>query len=406
MRIGYLASHYPAVSHRFLLREIQALRRSGVEVETFSIHRTTGAALLAQSDQEEGRRTYAIWPPLSFGLLRAHQTAVLAAPARYVGTLLFALRHANPGVRGRLRGLFHFAESMAIWDAARRRNVRHIHASFADSASDVARLVARFGGKRWSWSLAIHGPVEFEDVRLNGLAEKVRSAFFTVAISDFGRSQIMAIAPEERWGDIHVVHCGVEPAECAPKPKQGDRGEPEILCVGRLVQRKGQALLIEACAALQRRGLPVRLTLIGDGPQRAGLEALAKRVGVCDRVRFLGSVGHDDILPRFRSADIFCLPSFSEGVPVVLMEAMAHCVPVVTTQIMGVPELVEDGYSGLLVAPGRVDLLVDALARLLKDPEQRERLGANGREKVLAEFDVNESARRLRDVLIDRLGPQ
>lgn len=404
MRIGYLASHYPAVSHRFLLREIQALRRCGVEVETFSIHRTPGAALLAQSDQEEGRRTYAIWPPRSFDLLLAHLTAVLTAPTRYVGTLVFALRRANPGVRGRLRGLFHFAESMAIWDAARRRNVRHIHASFADSASDVARLVVRFGGPRWSWSLAIHGPVEFEDVRLNRLAEKVSSACFTVAISDFGRSQIMAFAPEERWGDIHVVHCGIEPAECAPKPKQRDAGEPEILCVGRLVQRKGQSLLLQACAALHRCGLPVRLTLIGDGPQRAGLRALATRIGVSDHVQFVGSVGHDDILPRFRSADIFCLPSFSEGVPVVLMEAMAHSVPVVTTQVMGVPELVEDGHSGLLVPAGRVDLLVDALARLVRDPELRERLGANGREKVLAEFDVNESARQLRAVLIERLG--
>lgn len=239
MRIGYLASHYPAVSHRFLLREIQALRRCGVEVETLSIHRTPASELLTQSDQEEARRTYAVWPPRPLGLLRSHLSAALRAPGRYLDTFLFALRRANPGVRGRLWGLFYFAESMAIWNAARRRGVRHIHASFADSASDVALLAARFGGEPWSWSLAIHGPVEFENLGLNQLAEKVNSARFTVAISDFGRSQLMTLAAEERWKDIHVVHCGIDPAECVAEATRQNNGEPEILCVGRLVKRKG-----------------------------------------------------------------------------------------------------------------------------------------------------------------------
>jgi colanic acid/amylovoran biosynthesis glycosyltransferase len=404
MRIGYLASHYPAVSHRFLLREVQALRRRGVEVETFSIHRTPSSELLAESDRDEGRRTYAVLPVRPLPLLRAHLSAVLTAPGRYVDTLWFAIWRANPGVRGRLWGLFYFTEAMAVWDAARRRGVRHIHASFADVASDVALLAAQFGGEPWSWSLAVHGPVEFEDVSLNRLAAKVDSARFTVAISDFGRSQLMTLAAEGRWKDIHVVHCGIDPTECLPESTTRDDGEPEILCVGRLVHRKGQSLLIEACAALVERGVPVRLTLVGDGPKRAELEALAERLGFVDRVRFAGAVGHDEILAMFRAADIFCLPSFSEGVPVVLMEAMAHSVPVVTTQVMGIPELVENGRSGLLVSPGRVDPLVDQLARLAQDSELRDRLGAAGREKVLAEFDVNDSARRLRTVLDEALG--
>jgi colanic acid/amylovoran biosynthesis glycosyltransferase len=408
MRMGYLASHYPAVSHRFLLREIQALRRCGVEVETFSIHRTPSAELLTPADQEEGRRTYAVWPPRPLDLLRGHLSAALHRPGRYLDTLLFAVRRANPGVRGRLQGLFYFVEAMPIWDAARRRGVRHLHASFADSASDVALLAGHFGGEKWSFSLAIHGPVEFEDIHTNHLAEKVKAARFTVAISDFGRSQLMTLAAEERWEDIHVVHCGVDPAECAPEAaRDGDHAagaDPRILCVGRLVQRKGQSLLVEACAVLLGRGVPVALTLVGDGPTRAELEAQAHRLGVADRVRFAGAVGHDAILPMLRSADIFCLPSFSEGVPVVLMEAMAHSVPVLTTQIMGIPELVENERTGLLVAPGRLDVLADALERLVREPELRERLGAQGRDKVLAEFDVNASARQLRHLLLDRVG--
>ncbi len=404
MRIGYLASHYPAVSHRFLLREVHALRRCGVEVETLSIHRTPDSELLTEADQQEGRRTYAVWPPRRLGLLRAHLTALLRAPSRYLDTLVFALRRASPGFRGRLGGLLHFAESIAVWDVARRRGVRHIHASFADSASDAALLAARFGGEPWSFSLAIHGPVEFEDVSRNRLAEKVNSARFTVAISDFGRSQLMTLAAEERWEDIHVIHCGIDPAESVAEPTRHRGGEPEMICVGRLVQRKGQSLLVEAVAGLLGRGVPVRLTLVGDGPMRANLEALARRIGVEDRVRFAGAVGHDEIPSMLRAADIFCLPSFSEGVPVVLMEAMAHSVPVVTTQVMGIPELVENLRSGLLVAPGRVDVLVDALARVALDPELREQLGARGRDKVLAEFDVNASARQLQALLPDNVG--
>lgn len=403
MKIGYLASHYPAVSHRFLLREVQALRRRGVEVETFSIHRAPDLELLTDSDRDEARGTYAVWPPRRLDLLRAHVSGLLQDPGRYLDTLRFAVRRANPGLRGRLSGVFHFAESIAIWDAARRRDVHHIHASFADSASDAALLAIRFGGEAWSFSLAIHGPVEFEDLGRNRLAEKVRAARFTVAISDFGRSQLMALAPQERWRLIHVVHCGIDPAEYAvdtAKRSDGGQGDPQIICVGRLVQRKGQSLLIAACSALRERGVPVRLTLVGDGPAREPLEAQARELGLGNSVRFTGAVGHDAIGPMLRAADIFCLPSFSEGVPVVLMEAMAHSVPVVTTQIMGIPELVENGESGLLVPPGRVDVLGDALARLIGDAELRERLGARGRERVLAEFDVNKSAGQLQALLV------
>jgi colanic acid/amylovoran biosynthesis glycosyltransferase len=404
MRIGYLASHYPAVSHRFLLREVQALRRCGVEVETFSIHRTPASETLAQSDRDEAQRTHAVVPPRLLGLLSSHVAAFVHAPARYLSTLRFAVQRANPGLRGRLWGLFYFVEAMSIWGVARRKGIHHLHVAFADGASDVALLMTRFGGEPWSWSIAVHGPVEFYDVEYNHLAEKLAAARFAVAISDFGRSQMMTFSSEDRWKDMHVVHCGIDSDESAPLRERPTRDEPEILCVGRLVHRKGQSLLIEACAALLARGIAVRVTLVGDGPKRGELEALAGALGVRERVTFTGSVGHDDILPMFRSADVFCLPSFSEGVPVVLMEAMAQSVPVVTTQIMGIPELVQDGHSGLLIAPGRVDHLVEALARLVQDPELRERLGAAGRDKVLADFDVNDSARRLTAVLAQALG--
>ncbi|HLH66179.1 MAG TPA: glycosyltransferase [Solirubrobacteraceae bacterium] len=421
MRIGYLATHYPAVSHTFIQREVAALRRIGVEVETFSIHRASAGELLSAEDRAEARRTCTVLPTLGGRLAIAHLSALLRGPRRYVATLAFALRRANPGVRGRLWGLFYFAEAIVVWRAAARRRVRHLHAIFADGASDVALIAARYAGDGWSFSLAIHGPVEFYDVVRNHLAEKIAAARFTVAISDFGRSQLMTLADERRWGDIHVVRCGLDPGSFVPvkgglepgargaAPASGPPGETRapgeahILCVGRLVHLKGQSLLIEACARLIERGEPVRLTLVGDGPTRARLEDLSRRLGIAQRVVLAGAVGQDRIRDFYASADIFCLPSLAEGLPVVLMEAMALRVPVVTTRIMGIPELVEDEQTGLLVAPGRVDELTSALSRLAHDPDLRRSLADRAAARVRAEHDVNASARRLQVILAGSL---
>lgn len=403
MRVGYLLSHYPAVSHTFVVREIHALRRLGVEVETFSIHRTPPEQLLAEADREEAARTYAVLPARAVDLLTSHLVAFARAPKSYVATLALAVRRANPGLRGRLWGLFYFAEAMPVWRAATRRKVRHLHAVFGDVASDVALLVNHYARDRFTWSMAIHGPDEFYDVGRANLADKMAAARFVVAISDFGRSQLMAVADEARWGDIHVVRCGLDPnafsaEELAEQPRTVGRNSSHIVCVGRLIHIKGQAFLIEAVAELRNRGLDARLTLVGAGPKRADLERLVNHLGIHDRVVFTGAVGQDEIQSIYRSADVFCLPSLAEGLPVVFMEAMALRIPVVASRIMGVPELVEHDRTGLLVTPARLDLLADALARLLRDPTLRERLASEGRKKVLAEFDVNSSAAELREI--------
>jgi colanic acid/amylovoran biosynthesis glycosyltransferase len=403
MRVGYLASHYPAVSHTFVLREIHALRKLGVEVETFSIHRTPTDQLLADADREEAARTYTVLPVRALDFAASHLAAFARSPSSYLSTLGLAVRRANPGLRGRLWGLFYFAEAMPIWRAAKRRRIHHLHAVFGDVASDVALLVTRYAGNDWTWSMAIHGPDEFSDVRGANLADKLAAARFVIAISDFGRSQLMTVSDEERWDDIHVVRCGLDPKafpveEHAEHPRAADTDNAHIVCVGRLIHVKGQALLIQAVAELRERGLEARLTLVGAGPERANLEQLGSRLRISEHIVFAGAVGQDHIQSIYRSADVFCLPSLAEGLPVVFMEAMALRIPVVASRIMGVPELVEHGRTGLLVTPARLDLLVDALARVLADPALRERLAGEARKKVLAEFDVNASAAKLREI--------
>jgi glycosyltransferase involved in cell wall biosynthesis len=396
MQLGYIASHYPAVSHTFVSREIRALRRQGVGVHTFSIRRTPPEDLLTDADREEAARTFSVVPSSAGELASAHARAFRRHPLRYVATFAHALRRAVPGLRGRLWGAFYFAEAMPVWERCDRLGIRHLHAQFADSATDVALLVRRFGGSGWSWSLAVHGPVEFYDVTRNRLAEKVGDADAVLAISHFGRSQLMTVAPEERWERIHVVRCGIEPGAIVP-PERRDGGGG-ILCVGRLVHLKGQSLLVEAVGVLRRRGLDARLTLVGDGPKRADLERQARRLGVADAVTFAGSVGQDRIRAFYDAADVFALPSMAEGLPVVLMEAAAAGLPSVSTRLMGIPEIVEHERTGLLITPGRLDELVAALERLLGDAEFRRRLGAEARERVVAEFDVDRSAARLREL--------
>jgi colanic acid/amylovoran biosynthesis glycosyltransferase len=403
-KVAYVVGRYPAVSHTFVTREVQALRAAGVEVTTISIHRASEADALSAVDRAEREATYWLLPPRFGQLLRSHLRA-LRAPSGYLRTLLAAVRGGPGGVKARVWRAFYFAEGIMVWDYCRRQGIRHIHAHHLNQASDAAMLAARFGnagGGGWTWSFTMHGPNEFYDVSQFRLAEKAQSASFVACISDFARSQVMGFVPEDQWSRLRVVHCGVDPEEYDPsrEPAKAENGHGfRILYVGRLVPFKGQGILLEGLAALRAEGIEATLTLIGDGPSRVDLEEKAKALGISDSVTFAGSIGQDEIRAYFAAADAFCLPSFAEGVPVVLMEAMAMRVPVVTTRVMGISELVEDGVEGLLVRPGRLDELTRALATLAADPELRRNLGNSGREKVAAEFDVREAGRELARIL-------
>jgi glycosyltransferase involved in cell wall biosynthesis len=393
--IAYVVGRYPAVSHTFVQREVRALRRRGVSVATFSIHRAPPSEVLSAADREEFDRTYAVLPVEARDHLAAHLRAFGRSPSRYLGTLGRALG-LSKGLRGRLWGAFYFCEAVVVWDQCRRRGISRLHVHFANQASDAAELACRLGGPGWSWSMTVHGPVEFFDVTRFRLADKVRDARFVACISDYCRTQVMGLVEPEHWDKLRLVHCGVDLEAYDPGLRLASGSGPvRVLTVGRMIGLKGMRLLVAAIAELAARGLDVEATMVGDGPERAALERLARDLGADARIRFPGYVGQDDLRQLFADADVFCLPSFAEGVPVVLMEAMAMEVPVVTTRITGIPELVDDGESGLLVVPGREDELVHALERLVRDPELRRAMGRAGRAKVLAEFDVDASAAAL-----------
>lgn len=403
MRIAYVVSLYPAVSHTFVQREILELRTLGFGINTFSVRKAGRKDVLTATDQLEAQKTTALHALGLFTYLRAHVRALVTRPAVYISTLKTALSMRNGGLKSAIWKCFHFAEAVALWQQCRQRRIKHIHAHFANVGADLAMLATQLAGEGHTWSFTMHGPTEFADVYRHHLAEKIRSASMIACISHFCRSQMMALVEPAEWDKMQIVHCGIYPAAVARPPRA--RGEViNILCVGRLVPVKGQHVLLDAATELSRRGHKIKLTFVGDGPDRKRLEHHAEQQLL--NVEFTGSVGQDRVAQLYGEADIFCLPSFCEGVPVVLMEAMSSGVPVVTTRIMGVPELVDDQLSGLLVPPGDGHALTQALERLILDPAYAAALAERGRRKVAAEFNLEDEVRRLGDLFTSQLAPQ
>ncbi|ETX27781.1 glycosyltransferase [Roseivivax isoporae] len=391
MRLGYLTGEYPRASDTFIQREVAGLRALGHVVETCTVRRTGPEHLVGPEQRSEQAGTFHVLEAARrpARLARAH-LRWMRRPGRYLRALALAWRTAPEGWRGALWQAFYFAEAGVLADHLARRGVSHLHNHIAEASCTVAMLASALSGIPYSFT--IHGPGIFFAPERWRIDEKAARAAFVACISDYARAQLMCFAAPEHWGRLHVVHCGVTPDIYAGGPR--GRGA-DLLFVGRLARVKGVALLLRAVAALAERVPDLHLTLIGDGPDRAGLEAEARALGIAERCTFLGYRGQAEVAEALGHADLFVLPSFAEGVPVVLMEAMAAGLPVVTTRIAGVPELVEDGVSGLLVAPGDAGRLADALARLLADPGERARMGAAGRARVAAEHDAAIEAARL-----------
>lgn len=407
LRIGYLVSRYPLPTHAFIEREIEAVRELGVEIHVFGIHRAEPGASPTAGEAEALRTTFAVRPVALIPLVGAHVEALALQPRAYLRTLAVAL--TLPGGRhGRITQLFYFGEAVPIWRECRRRRLHHLHAHFTSPSGDVALLASQLGvgtGTIETWSFTAHGTDMLDDVRAR-LAEKIRRATFVVCASDVGRSLLMRLVSDREWPKIEVVRCGLDARwHVVPRMRAAHDGPLRVLTVGRLVPEKGHAILFDAIAELERRGVPVQVEVVGDGPRREQLRRRVEDLGISHRVHFAGQVGQEDILDRYAAADVFCLASLSEGLPVVLMEAMSAGLPIIATRIMGIPELVEHGATGLLVSPGRPDEIVVALETLARAPDLRARYGAAGRERVLSEFSIERAARMLRSAFLSAVGP-
>jgi glycosyltransferase involved in cell wall biosynthesis len=402
-RIGYLTSEYPAVSHTFILREVEALRRLGLEVDTASVRRTGPEHHRGPAEQEAARTTFYVLDAASkIGPLLTATLAALRDPGRFFGTLAQAWAMRNPGVKSALYQLIYFAEALIVARWIKARGIGHLHNHFVASSATVSMLAARLAGIPASFTL--HGPADLTETRFWRLGDKIAAAAFVACISHYARSQAMLVSNPDHWDRLRIVHCGVLPA-MYDRPREGspreDTGEgTHLVFVGRLAPVKGLRVLIEALVALDRPD--IRLTIVGDGTERAPLEAMAAPLG--DRVRFTGYQSQNEVAAILGTADAFVLPSFAEGVPVVLMEALAAGLTVIATRITGVPELVDHGVSGLLVSPGDAQALSREIETFANDPTAARTMGEAGRETVRAEFDIDIEAARLARLFNDGPG--
>jgi len=400
LRLAYLVSEYPGISHTFIFREIQALRELGHEVHTASIRRPAHLEKMTPAEKEEAAATLYIKDTSLWQVIRTHWRLFWRRPWPYLQMLAASRRYSRRGPRNLLKCLAYFAEAGILLEWLQVRDIHHVHVHFGNPAGTVALIASVYG--TMDYSLSIHGPDIFYDVTLELLPDKIRQSRFTRAISFYCQSQLMRLVPYEDWSRLAVVRCGVDLEVFQPRPEPGNRA-PEILCVGRLVPAKGQHILVEAVGRLHAAGLPFHLTLVGDGPDMASLQALVRQLALDGRVTFVGAVGQGQVLDYYDQADIFVLASFAEGVPVVLMEAMAKEIPCVATHITGIPELIDHGKDGLLVSPGHVEALAEALRRLLQDGALRQRLGANGRRKVAAHYNLPVNCRQMAAVFTGHL---
>ena len=396
LRVAYMTGEYPRASDTFIQREVAALRVMGTRVETFSVRRPAHRENVGPEQQAERDRTFYVLPARPLELVRAHAGLIVKSPGRYVWALRLALRTRPPGLRALARQFAYFAEAAVVAREMRRRDLPHLHNHFSNSSCSVAMLAAEMGG--FTFSFTMHGPAEFFEPHRWRIDEKARRSAFVACISHFCRSQAMVFARECDWPKLHIVHCGVMPADFTPPAPHRGPGT-RLLFVGRLATVKGLPVLLDALAEIVRDRPGVTLTLAGDGPDRESLTAQAQRLGIDANVRFLGYQSQTQVRQLLGETDVFVMASFAEGVPVVLMEAMAAGVPVVATRVAGVAELVDDGVSGFLVPAGDAASLARQVAALLADPDLRNRFAAAGRAKVEREFDVTTEAAKLHRLL-------
>ena len=393
MRVAYLINRYPAASHSFIRREIEALEGAGARIDRYSIRPVEPSQLPDPRDQAEQRRTTVLLQ-LGIGRLLA---SILRAVVRWPKRSILGLKIAFAGTAWRpadiLRRMAYFGEAAVLAHCMVRDGVDHLHAHFGTNPATVARIAGRLSGIPFSFT--VHGPDEFDAPLALDLRGKVADCAFCVAISSYGRSQMMRWSAYHHWLKIKVVRCGVDEAFLADKD-QADIGEAPRLCtVARLSGQKGVPLLLEAAAQLKAAGNEFHLTVVGDGELRAEVEALIRHHELSDCVTLAGLASSQEVVRHLKVARAMVLPSFAEGLPVVIMEALALRRPVIVSSIAGTPELV-DAQCGWLVPAGSVDELAEAMQEALKaTPAQLLQKGEIGRARVARMHDAAINGREL-----------
>ena len=402
LRVGYVMTHYPRPTQSFVLTEVATMRARGVHVSTFALNRPDSKELSTPALLHEADTTSFLKEGVPRSVVGPVARAIRAVgPVGVLKAMVAAARTGGTDPKAVVWRVFQFLEALRVWDQCRTDDVRHLHAHFSLAPATVAWFAAEFGNRHergaWTWGFTIHGFHDFVNERETMLAEKVASAQYVVCISDFTHAQAMRIVRPHDWPKVKLVNCGLNLDEFKVREQASDDGP--IVMVARLSSEKGHLVLLQALAALRDRGVNTTARIVGDGPFRREIEAELSRLRLNDQVTLVGELDAAGVRAELAAASIFCLPSFSEGLPVSIMEAAAIGVPVVSTLIGGIPELIADGVSGATVPAGRADLLADALERMVTTPEFRRKMAAEARVRIEARHNLADSAAQLEQVI-------
>lgn len=379
MTIAYLTSEYPAPSHTFIRREIAALRARGAEIHTFSVRAPHHGTRFSAHDEAERAGTFYILSDKREAVLEALRE-IAKRPLRSLRTLALAYRHRVPGVRSLVYSAIYFTEALCLARALEAKGAQHLHNHFANPSAIVGLLASKHLGLGFSFT--VHGVSEFDGDAGALLPAKVAEADFVVCITSYTRSQIMRFVPPEEWQKLILSRCGVD-VDSIPERVPEPDARKRLISVARLAPEKGVHGALDAFALIRERGVDAELHLIGDGPLRNSLIARCRELGIQDDVIFHGQLSDVEVFHELKQADVFFLASLMEGLPIVLMEALAAGVPVVAPTIAGIPELITDGETGLLYPASDSEALAEQLTRLVNDPGLGARLAARGRRRLI-----------------------
>jgi colanic acid/amylovoran biosynthesis glycosyltransferase len=385
--VAYVLTHYPRLAQTFISGEVAELRRQGVDVRTVSMNAAAPTDVASDAARAEQAGTFYIKQAGFAGAAEACVAAWRRSPLGMTRLAFRMLRLGGADVKAAVWNVFYLLEAAMVWRHLRGSSVRHLHAHFGQTPANIAWFTTEIGNLvgddgRWTWSFTIHGFQDFVNERQTRLDLKAKSASFVVCVSDFTKSQIMRVSDPSVWGRFHVVRCGIDLDAFALRRAHRRRAAFRVLVVGRVSPEKGHGVLLDALLLLRRRGRECVVELVGDGPFLPEVRARAAALGLTDQLDVRGELPPSEVVKRLGEADAFCLPSFAEGLPISIMEAMAVGVPVISTLISGIPELAVNDVTALTVPAGNAEALADAIERLIAEPELAGRLATAARAEV------------------------
>ena len=400
-KLIYIIGTYPLLTTTFIDREILQLRQWGVDVQVISIRRPPTDVPFSSVQLELQKDVLYLLPVNAMKLVLSHLFFGFTRPLAFFGSLFYLLTRPHPGFTERIKTLLHFGEGVYAAYLLRKEDFREIHAHFIDRAATLALVASRLLGKPYSMSIHAAEDIFVHPVLLD---EKIGEARRAVTCTEFNKTHIESLVGHSLTEKVTYIPHGLDLTKYQPNGHTpGD--QPLILAVGQLAERKGFTQLVEACRILNEHGIGFQCQIIGQGAQRQLLADMIARLSLDDCVTLCGALPHEEVIERYKRASMFVMPCIQsedgnlDGIPNVLLEAMAMQVPVVSTRISAIPELILNNSNGLLVEPNDPAALAEAMETLLESPQQALRLGRSGRESVLAEFDVTSNVRRFATTL-------